>query len=86
MFKIEDEATESALCVGIVAALVWGIGLSVYAFQLGPGEEVSWTQWGAQLMGGILACLIVPVAWVRGTAWLTGKLGPHRVGAAVEQE
>ncbi len=86
MFKIEDEATESALCVGMVAALVWGIGLSVYAFHLGPGESVSWTVWSAQLVGGILACLLMPVLFVRGTAWLTAKAGSRHAGAVVEQE
>lgn len=77
MFKIEDETAESALCVGMVAALIWGIGLSLYAFHLGPGE-ISWAQWSAQLVGGIVACLIVPLAWVRGTAWVTSRLGAER--------
>jgi membrane protein DedA with SNARE-associated domain len=61
----------------MVAALIWGIGLSLYAFQFGS-DEISWVQWSAQLVGGILACLIVPLAWVRGTAWLASRMGAQR--------
>lgn len=82
MFKIEDETAESALCVGMVAALIWGIGLSLYVFQFGS-DEISWVQWSAQLVGGILACLIVPLAWVRGAAWVTARL---RLGTGQPQE
>ena len=35
----EDEAMESALCVGIVAALIWGVGLSYYGLHQPPGER-----------------------------------------------
>ena len=77
MIKMREEATESALCVGTVAALVWGIALSLYGFQLNSGD-ISWTQWGAQLFGGVLACLAVPILWVRGAFWVTSKLGAGR--------
>ena len=73
MFKLQDETTESALCVGIVAAVVWGIGLSLYGFYTGPGE-ISWTEWGAQLLGGIVACVLVPLVVVRGREWMAGRL------------
>jgi hypothetical protein len=73
VIKMREEATESALCVGTVAALVWGIALSLYGFHLNSGD-ISWTQWGAQLFGGVLACLAVPILWVRGAFWVTSRL------------
>ena len=73
MFKLEDETAEGALCVGIIAALVWGIGLSLYGFQLAPGE-ISWLEWAGQLLGGVLACLIVPLAFVRGREWVLARI------------
>ena len=75
MFKEQDEMTESALCVGIIAALVWGVGLSWYGFHQGPGQ-ISWALWSGQLVGGILACLVVPLAFVRGRAWVLARIEP----------
>jgi hypothetical protein len=72
VFKVQDEITESALCVGTIAALVWGIGLSLYGFQ--SSGQISWAAWGAQLLGGVLACLILPPAFVRGRAWVLRRL------------
>ena len=73
MFKVQDETTESALCVGIIAALVWGIGLSLYGLQNNLGQ-LSWTTWSAQLVGGILACLVVPLVYVRGREWVLARI------------
>jgi hypothetical protein len=75
VFKIQDETTESALCVGIIAALIWGIGLSWYGFHQGPGQ-ISWAVWSAQLTGGILACILVPLAFVRGREWVLARIQP----------
>ncbi len=73
MFKVQDETTESALCVGIIAALIWGIGVSLYGFNHVPGQ-LSWMTWSAQLVGGILACLVVPLAFVRGREWVLARI------------
>ncbi|HYO11643.1 MAG TPA: hypothetical protein VE685_00430 [Thermoanaerobaculia bacterium] len=73
MISKREESTDSALCVGVAAALVWGIALSFYALNLHPGE-ISWIQWGTQLLGGIVACLLVPLAWVRGAIWVSARL------------
>lgn len=73
MFKLQDQMSESALCVGIIAALIWGVGLSVYGFRQAPGD-LSWLQWWAQLVGGVLACLIVPLAFVRGGQWVLARM------------
>ena len=84
MIKMREEATESALCVGTIAAVLWGIALSLYAFHLSPGE-ISWIEWSAQLFGGVLACLVVPLVWVRGTFWLTAKLAQDRIREEARQ-
>lgn len=80
-----EETTESALCVGVASALVWGIALSFYALNLTPGE-ISWIQWSTQLLGGIVACLLVPLVWVRGASWVSARLSEARTReAAVRQ-
>ena len=76
VFKVQDETTESALCVGIIAALIWGIGVSFYGFNQVPGQ-LSWATWSAQLVGGILACLVVPLVFVRGREWVLGRMQAH---------
>ena len=73
MFKVQDQATESALCAGIMAALVWGIGLSLYGFHQAPGQ-FSWFTWGVQLIAGVLACLVTSLALVRGREWVLARL------------
>lgn len=75
MLKIHDEIMESALCVGIIAALIWGIGLSLYGLQEGS-EQLSWLAWGLQLLGGIVACVIFPPAVVLGRDWVLARLHP----------
>jgi len=76
VFKMQGE-TESALCVGIIAALIWGIGLSLYGLHQGPGE-ISWLAWSVQLIGGIVACLLVPPACVRGRDWVLERIEQPR--------
>jgi membrane associated rhomboid family serine protease len=84
VFKVQDETTESALCVGIVAAVVWGIGLSLYSFDLGPGD-LSLGAWAAQLVGGIVACLLVPLVFVRGREWVLGKIQQPALAETLER-
>lgn len=73
VFRVKDQATESALCVGIMAAVVWGIGLSLYGYQQAPGQ-LSWIAWGVQLIAGVLACLVMSLALVRGREWVVVRL------------
>lgn len=73
MFKIQDEATESALCTGMILALLWGIGISVRGFLLEPGA-VSWSQWFIQLTAGMVVAMVVPPLLVRATDWLTTRI------------
>jgi hypothetical protein len=85
VIRKKEETTESALCVGVAAALVWGIALSVYALNLNPGE-ISWLAWGAQLLGGVLACLLVPLLWIRGAIWLSARLAEARTRATAVRQ
>ncbi|HEX6862538.1 MAG TPA: hypothetical protein VF414_06980 [Thermoanaerobaculia bacterium] len=72
-----DAATESALCGGILVALLWGIGMSLRGFVLGP-QEITWAEWMTQLMTGVLAGLLLPPALVRGTAWVLARIDASR--------
>ncbi|MEA2561294.1 MAG: hypothetical protein QOH06_2798 [Acidobacteriota bacterium] len=77
MKKKLDAATESALCGGILVALLWGIGMSLRGFVLGP-QEITWAEWMTQLMTGVLAGLLLPPAAVRGTAWVMARIDASR--------
>jgi hypothetical protein len=72
-----DSATESALCGGILVALLWGIGVSLRVFALGP-QEITWAEWMTQLVSGVLAGLIVPPVLVRGTLWAAARIEASR--------
>ena len=72
-----DSATESALCGGILVALLWGIGVSLRGFVLGP-QEISWAEWMTQLLAGVLTGLLLPPALVRGTAWVLARIDASR--------
>lgn len=53
-----SEWSESVMGIGCVAAVLWGIGVSLRAFFLGP-LEIDWTEWAVQLFAGIIVCLLV---------------------------
>lgn len=72
-----DMATESALCGGILVALLWGIGVSLRGFVLGP-QDISWAEWMTQLLSGVVAGLILPPALVRGTLWMMARMDASR--------
>lgn len=72
-----DNATESALCGGILVALLWGVGISLRGFVLGP-LEITWAQWMTQLVAGVLAGLVLPPALVRGTVWVMTRIDASR--------
>ena len=67
--QIRPEDKEMALAVGVVAAVVWGLGVSLYAFYQGP-QEISWGQWFGSLLGGIAACLAAPPLLLASGSWL----------------
>ena len=73
MLKIRNAATESALCTGVVLALLWGIGISLRGLLQQPGV-VSWSGWFLQLILGIAAAMAVPPLLVRGTDSLARRI------------
>ena len=73
-----ESATESALCGGILVALLWGIGVSLRVFALGP-QDISWAEWMTQLLSGVLICLILPPLVVRGTIWMAARASRRRM-------
>jgi hypothetical protein len=72
-----ESATESALCGGILVALLWGIGVSLRVFALGP-QDISWAEWMTQLLSGVLACLVLPPVVVRGSVWVAARIEASR--------
>jgi hypothetical protein len=76
-----ESATESALCGGILVALLWGIGVSLRGFVLGP-QEISWAEWMTQLLSGVLACLVIPPVLVRGSVWVAARIEARRARSA----
>lgn len=77
MEKRLESATESALCGGILVALLWGIGVSLRGFVLGP-QEITWAEWMTQLLSGVVASLIIPPVLVRGSIWFAARLEESR--------
>jgi hypothetical protein len=85
VFKIRDKATESALCTGLILAVLWGIGVSVLGLQQEPGA-LSWLDWFLQLTVGILAAIVVPPLLVRSTDWTARRIeGMRRPSSRVLQ-
>ena len=73
MLKIQDKATESALCTGVILAVLWGIGISVRGLLQESGA-LSWLDWFLQLTVGILAAMVVPPLLVRGSDWTARRI------------
>jgi hypothetical protein len=85
VFKIRDEATESALCAGMILALFWGIGISVRGFLLEPGL-VTWSSWFLQLTAGMVLAMAVPPLLVWTTNRLTARVEGLRRRTARPQQ
>jgi len=85
VLKIRNAATESALCTGVILALIWGIGVSVRGLMESPGV-VSWSDWFLQLTLGILVAVAVPPLLVEATDWLSRRIeGLRRRPSGVPQ-
>lgn len=72
MIKIQNATTESALCTGMILALLWGIGISVRGLLQEPA--LTWLDWFLQLTLGILAAVAVPLLLVRCADWTTRRI------------
>jgi hypothetical protein len=85
VLKIRNATTESALCTGMILALLWGVGISLRGLLQQPGV-VSWSDWFLQLILGIAAAMAVPPLLVRGTEWLARRIeGLRRRPSRVSQ-
>ncbi|HEX5758811.1 MAG TPA: hypothetical protein VF121_06415 [Thermoanaerobaculia bacterium] len=67
--RIRPEDKETALAVGVIAAVVWGLGVSLYALFEGP-QDLAWLQWFGALLGGVTVCLAAPPLLLAGGSWL----------------
>lgn len=72
MLKIRNATTESALCTGIILALLWGIGVSVRGLM--QAGTISWIDWFLQLTLGILVAMAVPPLLVQSAEWLSRRI------------
>jgi hypothetical protein len=68
-----SEWAEPVMAIGCIAAVLWGIGVSLRAFFLGP-LAIDWTVWAVQLVAGIIVCLLVARAGV----WLADRSNRSR--------
>jgi len=55
--RSSSEWSEPVMAIGCIAAVLWGIGVSLRAFFLGP-LAIDWTMWAVQLVAGIIVCLL----------------------------
>lgn len=72
MLKIRNATTESALCTGVILALLWGIGVSVRGLL--QSGTISWSDWFLQLTLGILVAIAMPPLLVQTTDWLARRI------------
>lgn len=63
-----SEWSEPVMGIGCIAAVLWGVVVSLRAFFLGP-LDIDWTEWAVQLFAGIMACLLV----ARVGVWLADR-------------
>ncbi len=66
--KLKSERCQTALALGCLAGVVWGIAVSLRGFLLGP-FDVQWMTWATQLFAGIGVCLVSPLVWFFVTEW-----------------
>jgi nucleoside recognition membrane protein YjiH len=52
------EWAEPVMTIGCVAAILWGVAISLRAFFLEP-LAMDWTEWAVQFVGGIVVCLLL---------------------------
>jgi uncharacterized membrane protein YozB (DUF420 family) len=62
---------EIALSYGPLAAVAWGIVMTLRAFSSPSTTE--WTDWCVQLVGGMLVAVAVPLALALVAGWFAGR-------------
>ena len=61
--SLKSERGQTAVALGCLAAVVWGIAVSLRGFLLGP-SDLLWADWAVQLFIGIGVCLVSPIVWL----------------------
>jgi hypothetical protein len=65
---LKSERCQTAIAFGCLAAVVWGIAVSLRGFLLVP-LDIQWTDWATQLFAGVGVCLVSPLLWFFVTEW-----------------
>lgn len=71
--KLKSERCQTAVAFGCLAAVVWGIAVSLRGFLFGP-SDLLWTDWATQLFVGVGVCLVSPLIWFFVTEWTRTRL------------
>jgi len=79
--SLKSERGQTAVAFGCLAAVAWGIAVSLRGFLLGP-SDLLWADWAMQLFAGVVVCLVSPVVWLFVTERQRSS-GPGRERAAV---
>lgn len=67
-----------ALSYGPLAAVVWGIAMTLRAFYSPLTTE--WMDWLTLLVGGILVAVLVPLALAAAAGWFASRRRPRHQG------
>jgi membrane protein DedA with SNARE-associated domain len=73
-----SDGSEIVMAVGCIAALLWGVGVSLRAFFLGP-LAIDWVEWAIQLVAGIAVCLLVARIALLVADWHRKRVRPAAV-------
>ena len=66
---------ELALSYSPLAAVVWGLLLTLQAFH--SPLETEWADWWVSMVIGMLVVLVVPLALAFGAAWIAARRQPR---------
>jgi hypothetical protein len=69
--RTPERWTEIALSYGPLAAVVWGVIVTLGAFY--SPQNVEWSDWLTLLVGGVAAILLVPLGLAFGARRLAGR-------------
>ena len=61
--SLKSERGQTAMALGCLAAVAWGIAVSLRGFLLGP-SDLLWADWATQLFAGVAVCLVSSIVWL----------------------
>jgi membrane protein DedA with SNARE-associated domain len=62
---------EIALSYGPLAAVAWGIVMTLQAFY--SPQNTEWADWCVRLIGGMAIAVTVPIALALAAGWIAGR-------------